>query len=482
MSALSGFLKSASTILPEVPKPQRKLSLTMRLVWTAMALAVYLVMSEVPLYGVGTLATDALAYSRIIFASSQGTLMELGIGPIVTAGMITQLLKGADIIKLDFKKPEDRALFTSATKLLTMVVILVEALGFMISGQYGSGLSSTAKSIIIVQLFSASVIVMLLDELVQKGWGIGSGISLFIMAGVAQHIVWSLLNPLVVNIGTKESPNMVPFGFIPFLVDALVKGSLYDVVLRPGGFPSLIGFVMTIAVILILIYAEGVRVEVPITSSKYKGFSGVYPIKLLYVSVVPVILASVLFSDIIFFSQFIWFNYNQMNTNPWLNWLGMGTFDSTTGSVVAYPTGGLAYYITSPRSLDKVMLDPFRALAYVFFMILIVVIFSKLWVEIGGLAPRDVAKSLIDSDVQVPGFRRAGVSIESILAKYIPPITILGGIIIGLLASLSDLLGVFGSGTGILLMIGIIMEYYQMLVKEQFETLLPRLAGVLGRR
>ncbi|MGQ9468824.1 MAG: preprotein translocase subunit SecY [Nitrososphaerales archaeon] len=466
MSTISGFLKSASTVLPEVPKPQKKLSLTMRLVWTALALVIYLVMAEIPLYGVIIdPQRDPLAYSRIIFASSQGTLMELGIGPIVTAGLITQLLKGAGIIKLDFKKPEDRALFTSATKLLTMIVILIEALGYTI-GFYGGrfALSFMAMSIIVIQLFSASVMVMLLDELVQKGWGIGSGISLFIMAGVAQHIVWALFSPLGL------------YGFFPFLIDALKRNSFNEVILR-GAFPSLVGFIATIGVILLLIYVEGVRVEVPITSSKYKGFSGVYPIKLLYVSVVPVILTSVLLTDIRFFSQFIWTNYNIGNTNPWLNWIGTG--DRLTGT---YPTGGLVYYISPVRSLAGAMADPLRAISYVFFMVTLVVIFSKLWVEIGGLAPTEVAKSLIDADVQVPGFRRAEASIGTVLAKYIPPITILGGIIIGLLASLSDLLGVFGSGTGILLMIGIIMQYYQILVGEQFETMLPRLAGILGRR
>lgn len=481
MSSFSSFIRNVSSILPEVPKPQRKLSLTMRLVWTALALAIYLVMAEIPLYGVGKPDTDPLAYSRIIFASSQGTLMELGIGPIVTAGLITQILKGAGIIKLDFKKPEDRALFTASTKLLTIIVVLIQALGYVIGGIYGRNLSFMAMSIIAIQLFSASVMVMLFDELVQKGWGLGSGISLFIMAGVAQRIVWDLFNPLTVNVGTEQVPKIEPFGFFPFLFDALLRGSFNEVILRPGALPSLIGFIMTIVVILLLIYAEGARVEVPITSSKYKGFSGVYPIKLLYVSVVPVILASVLLTNTIFFSQFIWSNYNIDNANPWLNWIGTGTVDQLTGSIV-YPTGGLVYYMSPVHGLYAAVAEPLRAISYVFFMVALVVIFSKLWVEIGGLAPKEVAKRLIDSEVQVPGFRRAEASIGAVLAKYIPPITILGGLIIGLLASLSDLLGVFGSGTGILLMIGIIVQYYQILVKEQLETMSPRLAGILGRK
>jgi preprotein translocase subunit SecY len=109
------------------------------------------------------------------------------------------------------------------------------------------------------------------------------------------------------------------------------------------------------------------------------------------------------------------------------------------------------------------------------------VIFARIWVEIGGLSPRAVAKNLMDADVQVPGFRRAGLSIEQVLNRYIPPITIIGGILIGLIAGVSDLFGVFGTGIGLLLMVDIILQYYQLLMKEQLEEFSPRLAGVLGQ-
>ncbi len=108
------------------------------------------------------------------------------------------------------------------------------------------------------------------------------------------------------------------------------------------------------------------------------------------------------------------------------------------------------------------------------------VLFARLWVEIGGLNPKAVAKNLMDADVQVPGFRRTGLSIEQMLNRYIPTLTIIGGILIGLIAGVSDLFGVFGSGIGILLMVDIILQYYQMLLKEQVEEFSPALAGVLG--
>lgn len=42
--------------------------------------------------------------------------MELGITPIVTSGMIMQLLAGAQLIDVDFSLKDDRALFGGAQK------------------------------------------------------------------------------------------------------------------------------------------------------------------------------------------------------------------------------------------------------------------------------------------------------------------------------------------------------------------------------
>lgn len=123
-----------------------------------------------------------------------------------------------------------------------------------------------------------------------------------------------------------------------------------------------------------------------------------------------------------------------------------------------------------------------RAVIYVIFFVTIVTVFSRLWVELGGLSAKTAAKNLLDADVQVPGFRRSENSVESLLNRYIPSLTIISGVMIGLLASLSDILNVYGSGTGILLMVNIMVSYYQTLVKEQVDTYMPKLAALLGRK
>jgi len=465
------FVKKAENYIPQVPKPKKKLSLQVRLAWCGLALLIYMIMAQTPLYGATTPQFDFLAFARVIFASQQGTLVELGIGPIVTAGLLMQLLKGSEIFHLDFKKPEDRSLFQTATKLVTYIVIIAESALYGLS-VYGPNLPSPeAGYILIGQLMAASIIIMFLDELIQKGWGLGSGISLFIAAGVAQQMLWSLFSPVPAGDGGLT-------GIIPYLAGSIMNGgNLLDVFFRANQLPSLFGLFLTAGILLILVYTQGIKIEIPIVSTKYRGFSAVYPIKLMYVSNIPVILASALTANAVFVGQLLWANYNSGNNNPFMNFIGM--FDPSSPST---PIGGILYYITPPRGLDIAALDPLRAVLYVLFMIGIVVLFGRLWVELGGLSAKTAAKNLLDADVQVPGFRRSNEPVENILQKYIPSVTIIGSMILGVLAGASDVLGVFGSGIGLLLTVDILINYYNLLIKEQVETVMPRLGALLGRK
>jgi len=324
--------------------------------------------------------------------------------------------------------------------------------------------------VLIGQLMAASIIIMLLDEMIQKGWGIGSGISVFIMAGVTQQILWSLFSPLPAGDGGT-------IGIIPYIGQSIFSGDLANVFFRSNQLPSIFGLLLTAGVILILVFTQGMKIEIPIVSTKYRGFSAVYPIKLMYVSNIPVILASALTANVLFMGQMVWANVNPRNNNEFMNILMQ--YDPTSP---ATPIGGLVYYMTPPRGLDIAVLDPLRAVGYVIFMIIIVVIFGKLWVELGGLSSKSAAKNLLDADVQIPGFRRSNQPIEALLNKYIPSVTLIGSMILGLLAGVSDVLGVFGTGIGVLLMVDILINYYNQLVREQVELVMPRLGALLGRK
>lgn len=443
--------------------------------WCGIALLVYLAMGQVPLFGAPTSPLDPFAAFRVIFASQRGTLLELGIGPIVTAGLLMQLLKGSGILKLDFKNPHDRSFFTAATKLVTLIVIVGE--GAIYGSSVYGGVTHEAVVIVIAQLIGASVVIMLLDELVQKGWGLGSGISLFILAGVAQGILWNVFNPF------PSGADGFSFGAIPMFFQALASGNVdfNTIFFRPSNaplpLPSMFGLSITVGIILLLVYSQSIRIEIPIVSSRYRGFSAVYPIKLMYVSNIPVILASALTANAVLLGQMFWSAYNPLNDNPVFNWIAQFNPQNPTT-----PIGGIISFLIPTRGLAVAADDPLRATMYIIILTTIVVIFGRLWIELGGLSAKSAAGSLLDADVQVPGFRRAEASIESLLQRYIPSVTFLGSLFLGLLASISDVLGVFGTGTGLLLMVDIMINYHNLLLREQVETYMPRLGALLGRK
>jgi preprotein translocase SecY subunit len=464
------LFKPIGRVLPEIKKPERKVSFNEKIFWTALVLVIFLVMTEIPLYGVAQSASDQFGQLRVIFASNRGTLMELGIGPIVTAGLILQLLAGSSIIKCDMSNSEDRGLFTSASKVFTIVLTGIQAGAYILSGMYGTSLAGPTILVIFLQLIITGVVVMLMDELVQKGWGLGSGISLFIMAGVAQNILWSTFSPptglfvgsLSSYLGGQQTLTQWAFGS------------------AGGVYPSLLGFIATIAVFLIVIYLQGIRIELPMSYAGYKGFRSRYPIKLLYVSNLPVIFASALFANVYFFSQLLWAQFGRPppGTNLFFQIIGDYSHNATSGSIT--PVGGLAYFVTPPRNIQGVIAAPVQAFAYLGIIIVFCAVFSLIWLEVGGLGPAKVAQQLMDSGMQIPGYRRSGRPIEAILKRYIPVVTVLGGIIVGLVAGVSDFLGAFGSGTGILLSVGIIYQYYELLMRERAAEMFPAFRRILG--
>ena len=482
LRALSPFVR----IMPEVKTPDREVSFREKAVWTIVILILFLLMSHIPLYGVDkTVGTDYLWALRVILASTRGTLMELGIGPIVTAGLVMQLLSGSKIIDVDFGDPDDRALFTGGQKVLAMFMTAFQALAYIVGNAYGE-LTPEAAVVVFIQMFVAGIIVILMDELVQKGWGLGSGVSLFIMTNVAGQVMFNALNFIDAE---SANPNPLapggtnlPKGIIAALIANLLRwfGIGTDagdpvgwgwLVFRDGVNPGIFTLLITIGIMLAVIWMETVRVEIPLQYAKYRGMKARYPIKLLYTSNIPVILAQALFANILFFGQIIFTNFNSSGTNPFLNLIGTFHQDPNSSRMIA--DFGLSRYVTPPQGLfalfgpDAAPDALLHVAIYALLMILLCWGFSKIWVDISGIAPRDVSRQLLDSGYIVPGFRRSEKVLERLLERYIPILASLGGFLVGVLAATADILGALASGTGILLMVSIIKQYYEQIAKEQ---------------
>ena len=150
------LVRPVMSILPEVEAPQKKQSFNDKMMWTAWTLFIYLICCQIPLYGVVKQeGADPLYWLRVILASNKGTIMELGMSPIITSGMIMQLLVGAKIIDVNMQSKEDREMFQAAQKLFGLLITFGEALAYLLSGMYGpvGELGMLRSVLIIVQLF-----------------------------------------------------------------------------------------------------------------------------------------------------------------------------------------------------------------------------------------------------------------------------------------------------------------------------------------
>jgi preprotein translocase subunit SecY len=505
-------LKPITDRLPAVTRPEGHVHFRTKMMWVILILVLYFAMTNIVIYGLDQeQGVDLFAQYRAILAGAQFSLMHLGIGPIVTGSIIMQLFTGAKIIKLNLKDDEDKAVYQGTQKFLVIIMILVEAVpqvyGFMepsarfatmsegILPGNGEGL---ARSLIVLQLFVGSYLVFLMDEVVSK-WGIGSGISLFIAAGVAQQIFTGSLNWHPVDIATDPTPaGTIPKTIYIFhhLSASELSGGGYETIFlkQPNPMVALIG---TIAIFLFVAYTESSRIELPLAHGGARGARGRYPIKLIYASNIPVILMAALLANVSMFSMLFWSHPTFQNV-PLLggNWM-VGYYEPGA----TRPSGGMAYYLSTisglgdwllpmlsadymaATGLDKTKLQmSIHVLAYVGVMIFGSILFAKFWIETTNMGPEAVASQIESSGMQIPGFRRDPRVLKRVLERYIPVVTIISGATVGALAALADLIGTVGncSGTGVLLSVGIMIQLYDAIGREQMMEMHPVLRGFFG--
>ena len=499
-------------VYPSITKPEGHVRFNQKLWTTVLVLIIYFMMTNVMIYGLSSSTLDIFSSFRAIMAGASGSIMHLGIGPIVTGSIIMQLFAGAKIIQLDLQNSGDKQLYQGVQKLLVLFMIPIESIpqvyGFLdpsaaVISDYGIG---WANVIIVSQLFIGSYLVFLLDELVSK-WGIGSGISLFIAAGVAQSTFVGTLSPLPTVQGSPLSFENPPSGVLPMIFytlrtatnSQLVSENGFELILLNHANP-VAALASSIIVFLVVAYAESSKLELPLTHGKVRGHRGQYPIRLVYASNIPVILMAALLANVNMFTLLFW-SHPVLSTVPILgrngawskaHWFGAYEVGATT------PTDGFAWYSSMVNgvgdwlipllnqtgdayghSLGQIMVHVF---VYVFFMTAGSTVFAKFWIETTNMGTKDVAKQIERTGMQIPGFRKNPVVLERILERYIPPVTLFSGAFVGLLASGADLLGTVGNatGTGLLLAVGIILRTYEQIQKEQAMEMHPMLREFFG--
>jgi len=461
------LVKPLMPIIPEVQKPEKAINFKEKMLWTSLTLLIFLVCSQIPLYGiVSSGASDPLYWMRVILASNRGTLMELGISPIVTSSMVMQLLTGVKILSVG-EDEDSKACMRAAEKLVGMLITIGQGSAYILGGMYGDvrDLGWGNGAMILLQLLVSGIIVLCLDEMLQKGYGLGSAISLFIATNICETIIWKSFSPHTVNYGRGVEYEGAIIATIHLLMTRNDKvRALKEAFYRPN-LPNLTNLLATIFIFVVVIYFQGFRVDVPIKSQRMRGYQTTYPIKLFYTSNMPIILQTALVSNMFFISQIL---YKKFPSNIFIALFG--SWETYENSGQSFPVGGFCYYISPPNALAEIFTDPLHFFFYVAFVLGTCALFSKTWIEVSGSSPKDVAKQIFDQKMMIVGHRASEGATLAYLKRYIPTAAAFGGLCIGFLSISADFMGAIGSGTGILLAVSIIYQYYEQFVKEQEET------------
>jgi protein transport protein SEC61 subunit alpha len=435
-----------------------------RFVWTAAALFIFLACCQIPLYGVHHQSgADPLYWLRMMMASNRGSLMELGITPIVTASTIMQLVQGAGLIQVSMSTDEDRKLFNAAQKLISLLIIFFQALAYVMSGMYGSlaEIGAVNAILIVMQLCMTGLIIMVLDDLLQKGYGFGSAISLFIATNVCEQVVWDTFSPTTVNMGRGTEFHGAVIALFHMLLTRTNKLSAIRDALYRQNLPNLTGLAATLIVTIVVIFLQGWKVSINLKAKRNPAYRTTFDVKLFYTSNMPIILQSALVSQIYIFSELL---YRRFGTNPLIRLIGTWSDDGMSRG--SRPTGGLAYYIYAPNSFSGIVADPFQALLYLVFILTCCGALSYMWIWVSGQDPGKTAQRHEDQGLELARPRDKIKNLKDELAAIIPTAAIVGGMAIGALSFFSEIMGARGSGTGILLAVTIIYQYYETFTRE----------------
>ena len=467
MSAIKNLLMN----LPEVKKPeQKRLSFKDKLKWTLIILVSFFVLSIIPLYGLGVNQLQQFEQLSIILGASFGSIISLGIGPIVTASIVLQLLNGSGIVKFDTTTHEGRIYFQGIQKVLAIFFIIFEALIYVLMGGLAPdpsllavGTYRSMQFFLVFQLFLGGLLILFMDDVINK-WGFGSGVSLFIAAGVSGQVFVRALSPLtttgILAFGTAQAP----VGQVWVLFRSLASGN-------PLGAGIAISTILaTLVIFVVAVYAQAMKVEIPLSFGRVRGYGIRWPLNFIYTSNIPVILIAALIANIQ-----LWARLLESWGRPIL-----GTF------IGNQPVSGIVSWLFAPNVVQEIIQGTFtfgilgQSLLYMLFFIIGSVIFSIFWMQTAGMDAESQAKQIMNSGLQIPGFRRDPRVMEQLLKRYILPLTVMGGITVGILAASADLLGALTSGTGILLTVMIIYRLYEEIAQQHMMDMHPALRKVMG--
>ncbi|KAK6460889.1 SecY subunit domain-containing protein [Scheffersomyces coipomensis] len=489
---LLDLVKFFLPILPEVEFPYERISFDERVVFTVASGIIFL-FGQLPIYGLVANAQfkiiDPLYNFRTIFAMEKGTLLELGLLPAITAGFIWQLAVGLKFLNVNLNLAKDRELFQTGQKLTSFFLSVVYTAGLIYSGYFDNvinGYDVLSDSLplgwyafIFVQIVGWSFFTTLLIEVFDKGYAFGSGILCFLTLQTATNVIKDLVGleifPLI-NSNKSETygalSNLLK-SFTSFDLTVL-KQNIINAFTR-SQLPNLTQFYISILSILVVIFLQNFRIEIPIRSTKVRAANNVYPIRLLYTGALPVLFTYTVIINIQIFGYFLVSILTKYNVSPSLVAL-IGKYNVPSFANNYQLTTGVLFYISNSSSIIASLLSPIKSVVYVAFSIVLSTWFSQKWCYISGSGPKDTSKLFKDQGISIAGKR--DISITKELSRVIPVAAVSGAFSLIALALAGEILG--GLGKGVSIIVGVssafgileefLLEYQQTGGNSQFSS------------
>jgi len=466
--------------IPEVRKPEeKKLDFKTKMKWTLIVVGAFFVLMNIPLFGLSNNALARFEYLATIMGTDFGSIISLGIGPIVMASIILQLLVGAQIINIDQSTAEGKKFFNGLQKLLVFFFIIFEATIYVVM----QGLQALPgfTAVVIFQLILGGLAIFYLDDVCQK-WGFGSGVSLFIAAGVSLRVVTEAFQFLSKDAGTGSV--IVSYsGKVFVFIQSLINGD------KIGATSAFAAILATVVIFLLVVWVQSLKVEIPLSFGRVRGYGIKWPLSFFYAGVIPVILTAALMAQIQMFGGILENAAAPCLTEggvcagvakfaSWFTWLG----HFSQGRAIS----GFAFWMDSTNLLNLIITGGLlpkyliQGLTHILGFTILSTLFAVLWIKTSQMDARAQAEKISASGLQLAGFRQDPRILEGILDRYIMPLTVMGGAAIGFLSSFTNLLGALVSGTSALLVIMIMFQLYQSIAQQHTSDMNPAFRKFMG--
>jgi preprotein translocase subunit SecY len=484
--ALTPFLSK----IPMVERPKRHVPLKTKLAFILAILILYFALGNIPLFGLSPESLDLFGRWRALFAGQRFSLTALGIMPIIDASIVLQILAGPKLMKLDLTNPRDQAFYLNVQKLLVLCfaifISFTYTTGFYmpnqdIARQLGVSLRFISF-LLFLQVFVGGMLVYYMEEVVSR-WGIGSGVGIFIVAGVSEQIISGLINWVPDQSG-------LAVGVIPRWVELVgqKRGIAQDI--AENGIAllfqhHLIALITTVALLFLVLYLACARIEIKIPDYSRRAHGGIrFPIKLVHFTwaiAVPLVflnLGRILQSGIQGLGRLLYYHGIAIP----------GTYDEF-GSA----TSGLMFYL-DPIYSPWDWCPPFvyslypdvagwqvavRIATDLSIMVACSILSAWIWVKLSpGMETRDLKLMIRDSGLSIHGYRRSTKAIKRAVDRCTLKIAMTGCGILGALLVIANMFGTLGfvSVTRLILAVCIIYGLYGELRVYNSEKILSSLS------